>query len=147
MLSRDSEDKMWSRFVIWPQEVTLAIWIQPSGPLCLWQCFYLHPTLHGQHFLELRLLTHLLLLGCQRHSLKYLNNWIECKDSMKLNIDKWRWKWCHYPQKSDKSCRKVETRGNSPTALISLRRSYPVGFYGGAAEAMLLLVAHSSNLW
>ena len=43
MLSRDSEDEMWSRFVfelaIWPQEVTLARWTQPSGPLCLWQCF------------------------------------------------------------------------------------------------------------
>ena len=39
MLSRDSEDKMWSRFVIWPQEVTLARWTQPSGLLCLWQCF------------------------------------------------------------------------------------------------------------
>ena len=31
MLSRDSEDKMWSRFVIWHQEVTLARWTQPSG--------------------------------------------------------------------------------------------------------------------
>ena len=44
MLSRDSEDKMWSRFVfelvIWLQEFTLARWTQPSGPLCLWQCFY-----------------------------------------------------------------------------------------------------------
>ena len=34
-----------SRFVfelvIWPQEVTLARWTQPSGPLCLWQCLYL----------------------------------------------------------------------------------------------------------
>ena len=43
MLSWDSEDEMWSRFVfelvIWPQEVTLARW--PSGPLCLWQCFFL----------------------------------------------------------------------------------------------------------
>ena len=43
MLSRDSEDEMWSRFVfelvIWLQEVTLARWTQPSGPLCLWQCF------------------------------------------------------------------------------------------------------------
>ena len=39
MLSRDSEDKMWPRFVIWPQEVTLARWTQPPGPLCLWQCF------------------------------------------------------------------------------------------------------------
>ena len=43
MLSRDSEDEMWSRFVfelvIWPQEVTLVRWTQPSGPLCLWQCF------------------------------------------------------------------------------------------------------------
>ena len=26
--------------VIWPQELTLAKWTQPSGPLCLWQCFY-----------------------------------------------------------------------------------------------------------
>ena len=25
--------------LIWPQEVTLARWTQPSGPLCLWQCF------------------------------------------------------------------------------------------------------------
>ena len=44
MLSRDSEDEMWSRLMfellIWPQEVTLARWTQPSGPLCLWQCFY-----------------------------------------------------------------------------------------------------------
>ena len=43
MLSRDSEDEMWSRFMyellIWLQEVTLARWTQPSGPLCLWQCF------------------------------------------------------------------------------------------------------------
>ena len=43
MLSRDSEDEIWSRFVfelvIWPQEITLVRWTQPSGPLCLWQCF------------------------------------------------------------------------------------------------------------
>ena len=43
MLSRDSEDAIWSRFVfelvIWPKEVTLVRWTQPSGPLCLWQCF------------------------------------------------------------------------------------------------------------
>ena len=39
MLSQDSEDKMWSRFVIWPQEVTLARWTRSSGLLCLWQCF------------------------------------------------------------------------------------------------------------
>ena len=42
MLSQDSEDEMWSRFVfelvIWRQEDTLARWTQPSGPLCLWQC-------------------------------------------------------------------------------------------------------------
>ena len=42
MLSRDSEDKIWSRYVfelvIWLREVTLARWTQPSGPLCLWQC-------------------------------------------------------------------------------------------------------------
>ena len=39
----DFEDELWSRFVfelvIWPQEGTLARWTQPSGPLCLWQCF------------------------------------------------------------------------------------------------------------
>ena len=43
MLSWDSEDEMWSRFVfelvIWLKEVTLERWTQPSGPLCLWQCF------------------------------------------------------------------------------------------------------------
>ena len=42
MLSRDSEDEMWSRLMfellIWLQEVTFARWTQPSGPLCLWQC-------------------------------------------------------------------------------------------------------------
>ena len=26
--------------LIWPQEVTLARWTQPSGPLCLWQCLW-----------------------------------------------------------------------------------------------------------
>ena len=45
LVCRDSEDEMWSRFVFdlvkWPQEVTLARWTQPSGPLCLWQCFIL----------------------------------------------------------------------------------------------------------
>ena len=45
MLSQDSEDEMWSRFMfellIWLQEVTLARWTQPSGPLCLWQCLLL----------------------------------------------------------------------------------------------------------
>ena len=34
MLGRDSEDEIWSRFVF-----ELVIWTQPSGPLCLWQCF------------------------------------------------------------------------------------------------------------
>ena len=34
MLCRDSEDEIWSRFVF-----ELVIWTQPSGPLCLWQCF------------------------------------------------------------------------------------------------------------
>ena len=34
MLDRDSEDEFWSRFVF-----ELLIWTQPSGPLCLWQCF------------------------------------------------------------------------------------------------------------
>ena len=43
LVTRDSEYEMWSSFVselvIWPQEITLARWTQPSGPLCLWQCF------------------------------------------------------------------------------------------------------------
>ena len=49
VLGRDSED-VWLRFVqelviwpkelvIWPKEVTLVSRTQPSGPLCLWQCF------------------------------------------------------------------------------------------------------------
>ena len=53
MLSRDSENKMWSRFVIWPQEVTLARGTQPSGPLCLWQCFFL---IIFRLFLDIKLL-------------------------------------------------------------------------------------------
>ena len=43
-LGWDSEDEIWSRFVweaaIWPK-VTLVSRTQPSGPLCLWQCFIL----------------------------------------------------------------------------------------------------------
>ena len=39
-----SEDEIWSRLlfelVIRPKEVTLVSWTQPSGPLCLWQCFF-----------------------------------------------------------------------------------------------------------
>ena len=45
MLGQDSEDEIWTRFVLelvmWPKQVTLVSWTQPSGPLCLWQ--YLHP--------------------------------------------------------------------------------------------------------
>ena len=42
MLSRDSDFDFDSIFVfelvIWPEEVTLIRWTQPSGPLYLWQC-------------------------------------------------------------------------------------------------------------
>ena len=45
MFGQDFEDEIWSRFVwelvIWPKEVTLVTRTQPSGPLCLWQCFFL----------------------------------------------------------------------------------------------------------
>ena len=62
MLGRDSEDVILSRFVfelvIWPQEVTLERYIQPSGPLCLWQCFNVVPIPGSFLFL-------LLLLGKQ----------------------------------------------------------------------------------
>ena len=34
MLGRDSEAEIWSRFLF-----ELVIRTQPSGPLCLWQCF------------------------------------------------------------------------------------------------------------
>ena len=53
MLSWNSEDKIWSRFVVdlvtWPQEVTLAKWTQPSGPLCLWQCLKSWWLIHSKH--------------------------------------------------------------------------------------------------
>ena len=60
MLSRDSEDEMWPRFVfelvIWLQEITFARWNQSSGPLCLWQCFgltcYIFPFTFLDNFLE-----------------------------------------------------------------------------------------------
>ena len=39
MLGRDSEYEIWSRYVF-----ELLIWTQPSGPLCLWQCFQLIPS-------------------------------------------------------------------------------------------------------
>ena len=38
MFGRDSEDEIWLGFVL-----ELVIWTQPSGPLCLWQCFYCSP--------------------------------------------------------------------------------------------------------
>ena len=45
---------MWSRFVVelvtWPQEVALARWTQPSGPLCLWQCYNYWTTLKVCYF-------------------------------------------------------------------------------------------------
>ena len=47
MLGQNSEDEICSRFVfelvIWPKQVTLVSWTQPSGPLCLWQCFISRP--------------------------------------------------------------------------------------------------------
>ena len=62
MLSWDSEDEMWSRFVfelvIWLQEVTLARWTQPSDPLCLWQCFF-HVTVSPYHFRQATLMANL----------------------------------------------------------------------------------------
>ena len=54
-----SED-VWSRFVfelVWPKEVTLVSRTQPSGPLCLWQCFYI-----------VHLLTHWLSICCSWHT-------------------------------------------------------------------------------
>ena len=39
MFGWDSKAEIWSRFMfelVW----TLVGWTQPSGPLCLWQCFY-----------------------------------------------------------------------------------------------------------
>ena len=43
LLGRDYKDEIWSIFVwelvIRPKEVTLVTRTQPSGPLCLWQCF------------------------------------------------------------------------------------------------------------
>ena len=43
MLSWDSEDEIWSRFVlklvIWPTEVTL---VSRTQPLCLWQCYIIN---------------------------------------------------------------------------------------------------------
>ena len=42
----DYEDELCSRFfwelVKWPKEVTLVTRTQPSGPLCLWQCFNIY---------------------------------------------------------------------------------------------------------
>ena len=44
LLGRYYEDEIWSRFfwtlVKWYEEVTLVTRTQPSGPLCLWQCFH-----------------------------------------------------------------------------------------------------------
>ena len=42
MLNWDSEIVIWSRFgncELWTVNCKLVIWTQPSGPLCLWQCF------------------------------------------------------------------------------------------------------------
>ena len=56
---------MWFVFelVIWPQEVTLARWTQPSGPLCLWQCFiYPYPYYPYIHIIHIHNHTSILLL-------------------------------------------------------------------------------------
>ena len=59
MLGRDSEDEIWSRFmfelVIWLQEFTLARWTQPSGPLCLWQCFKMPGQNHQKNWTQIEL--------------------------------------------------------------------------------------------
>ena len=41
----DSENEIWSRFVF-----ELVIWTQPSGALCLWQCFFSRVLLARAHF-------------------------------------------------------------------------------------------------
>ena len=42
MLSRDSEIVICS-ICLWTVYCDLVIWTQPSGPLCLWQCFIIVP--------------------------------------------------------------------------------------------------------
>ena len=37
--------------VIWPQEVTLIRWTQPSGQLCLWQCFKPTGNVDNRHWI------------------------------------------------------------------------------------------------
>ena len=58
LFCRVYEEESWSRF--WLQ-VTLARWTQPSGPLCLWQCFYA-PFPNGALIFPGRAFNHLLWL-------------------------------------------------------------------------------------
>ena len=76
MLSRDSEDQIWSRvvfeLVIW--------WTQPWGPLCLWQCLKLDLSTNSHFFTT--------LFGEWRHfsELKYFYflDWIPRKSPLTL---------------------------------------------------------------
>ena len=40
--------KMKFELVIWPKKVILERWTQPSGPLCLWQCFIFEDVRDGE---------------------------------------------------------------------------------------------------
>ena len=64
MFSQDFEVDAWSRFwrwnlikiCVWTCNMTLARWTQPSGPLCLWQCFiykYLYIYIYYECFIYL----------------------------------------------------------------------------------------------
>ena len=73
---------MWSRFVfelvIWLQEVTLARWTQPSGPLCLWQCFpqRFAPLLHFSTWNDKKSMENLLELWIRTMTSQKIYFWI-----------------------------------------------------------------------
>ena len=73
---RDSEDKIWSRFLF-----ELLIWTQPSGPLCLWQCLLLFSACLAFKQIKAGTLSSLLLLNSKTILFSFFN----------LQSNNWHW--------------------------------------------------------
>ena len=69
--------------VIWPQEVTLVRWTQPSGPLCLWQCFFI---LSVYAFLSKNELWSIYLCGYLSHSSKCFHHDIALRSGYRKHL-------------------------------------------------------------
>ena len=79
MLNRDSEIVICSRFV----NCNIVIWTQPSGPLCLWQCFFI---LSVYAFLSKNELWSIYLCGYLSHSSKCFHHDIALRSGYRKHL-------------------------------------------------------------